>query len=168
LTVIPVWGLRLAGTLGLTDAKYKSFPTTCIFPGGPAAGTPCDRSGEPFEQAPKVTWSLSGDYTRAAGPGEVALHADYSLISRTALQGITYTQTPALAGLVTQAGYGLLNGRISYALSDSGLSFALWGRNLTKKRYYTGILDFVNSGLGYIQSQAGTPRQYGIEASYRF
>ncbi|MET0362619.1 MAG: TonB-dependent receptor [Sphingobium sp.] len=168
LTLAPVTGLRLSGAFGLTDAKYKSFPATCVFPGGSAAGVPCNRAGEPYEQVPEATWSLSGDYTHAVGSGDLTLHTDYTHTSSIATQGITYTQTPALAPLVTQPGYGLLNARISYAFADSGLSVAVWGRNLTKELYYVGFLDFVNSGLGYIQGQPGVPRQYGIEASYRF
>lgn len=168
LTVLPVEGLRLSGTLGLTDAKYKSFPATCVIPGGPAAGTACDRSGEPFEQVPKATWSLSGEYRVPVAGGEAAFRVDYSHVSSIVSQGITYTQTPALTPFVTQEGYGLLNGRISWSMGDKGFEVAAWARNLTDTRYYMGFLDFVNSGLGYIEGQPAEPRTYGVEVGYRF
>ncbi|MEP7351460.1 MAG: TonB-dependent receptor [Sphingorhabdus sp.] len=168
LTVLPVDGLRLSGTIGLTDAKYKSFPAVCVVPGGPAAGTPCDRSGEPFEQVPKATWSLSGEYRVPVASGEAAFRLDYSHVSSIVSQGITYTQTPDLASFVTQKGYGLLNGRLSWAMGDKGFEIAAWVRNLTDTRYYVGHLDFVNSGLGYIEGQPAEPRTFGVEVGYKF
>ena len=164
----PVDGLRLSGTLGITDAKYKRFPAVCVFPGGPAAGTPCDRSGEPFEQIPKTTWSVSGEYRHPVGGGDAAIRLDYNHVSKVASQGITYTQTPNLAPLVTQPGYGLLNGRVSWSMHDSGVEIAVWARNLTDKRYYMGFLDFVNSGLGFIEGQPAQPRTWGAELGFRF
>jgi TonB dependent receptor len=168
LTFIPVKGLLLSGGLGITDVKYRAFPATCVFPGGPASGTPCDRSGEPFEGVPKTTWNVSGQYSLPVANGDLNFRLDYSHQSRVAFQAITYTQTPNLTPFVTQRAYGLLNGRISWSMApDEGLTVAVYARNITKEKYFAGILDFVNGGLGYIEGQPGVPRRYGVEVGYK-
>ena len=168
VTALPVNGLRLSGTLGITDAKYKKYPALCQFQGGPASGTPCDRSHEPFNLVPKTTYSLSGQYSHSVPLGLGSVRLDYSHTSTIAFTPVTYTQTPDLIPFVRQRGYGTLNGRVEWTLENAGVTVALYGRNLTNKGYTTAVLDFVNAGLGYIVKQPGTPRELGVEVGFTF
>lgn len=173
LTARPVDGLLLSGTLGLTDAKYQEFNSACPANYPATAAAPCvngvfSRAGEDFERVPSVTWSLAGSYTVPAPLGSATIRADYSHQSATQQVGLTQTLTPNLAQFVRQAGYGLLNARISWDIEEPDMSIAAYARNLTKTKYYNYQLDLVNAGLGYMIGNAGLPRQYGIEATFRF
>lgn len=127
-----------------------------------------DRSGEEFERTPKYTYSLSGSYTHAVPLGSATIRADWSYRGRTVQVGLTQTITPAFTKFVSQDGYGLLNARLSWDIEEPDLSLALYGRNLTKSEYYAYQLDLASAGLGYFQGSPGVPRQYGVEATFRF
>ncbi|MBS0505194.1 MAG: hypothetical protein JSS55_15635, partial [Proteobacteria bacterium] len=64
--------------------------------------------------------------------------------------------------------YGLLDGRISLQGIKLGggneLEFAVWGKNLTNKQYWTSA---INLGLFTVR-QWGDPRAFGGEARLRF
>ena len=71
--------------------------------------------------------------------------------------------------LVAQRAYGLLNARLALDIEDSGLSFALFGTNLTDKDYAIGGHDDgINGSLGFVLQQMGAPREWGVSAAYRF
>lgn len=173
LTARPTGGLELSATLGITDAKYKAFTSACPSPFPATAVVPCvngtlDRSGEKFERVPPVTWSLGASYTHSVPLGSATVRADYSYQGKTYQVGITQTITPAYVPYVTQNGYGLLNARISWDIANPNISLAVYGRNLTQTKYYAYQLDLASAGLGYFISNAGIPRQYGVEATFRF
>ncbi len=63
--------------------------------------------------------------------------------------------------------YGLLNGRASLALANSGAEIAIWGKNLLHEEYYVNSFSGYNS-LGFTTSNQGFPLTYGIELSYDF
>jgi outer membrane receptor protein involved in Fe transport len=52
----------------------------------------------------------------------------------------------------------------------TGLNVALWGRNLTDKEYTSPALQlyFPTSGINLANGIVGTPRTFGVEASYKF
>jgi len=173
LTARPIEGLLLSGTLGITDAKYDEFNSVCPTPYPTTAAVPCvngvfSRAGEDFERVPPVTWSASASYTRSVPLGSATIRADYSFQGDTQQVGLTQTLTPALSQFVRQEGYGLLNARVSWDIDNPDLTIAIYGRNLTEEEYYTYQLDLVNAGLGYIVGNTGLPRQYGLEATFRF
>jgi iron complex outermembrane receptor protein len=68
---------------------------------------------------------------------------------------------------VTQPAYGLLNGRVSYNMPDSGLEIAAFVKNATAKKYYVATGTFDNS-LGYDIMFVGSPRTYGVQLIKRF
>ncbi|MEH6792106.1 TonB-dependent receptor [Parasphingorhabdus sp.] len=173
LTARPLEGLELGATLGITDAKYKEFLSSCPVPFPTTAVVPCvngtlDRSGEEFERTPKYTYSVTGSYTHPVPLGSATIRADYSFRSRTVQVGLTQTITPAAVPFISQEGFGLLNARLSWDIENPDLSLAVYGRNLTKTEYYAYQLDLASAGLGYYQGSPGIPRQYGLEATFRF
>jgi iron complex outermembrane receptor protein len=134
----------LSGSAGLTDAKYKSFAT--------AAG---DRSRESFG-VPKWTLGTSARYAVPMSGGELAFQIDASYRSKVEL----VPETPSLAQ-VTQKGYGLVNGRISYSIESWGTEIAVFARNLTDTVYYDNASN-LEAALGYNYKFTGDPRTFGV------
>ncbi|MBU6266916.1 MAG: TonB-dependent receptor [Sphingomonadales bacterium] len=65
-------------------------------------------------------------------------------------------------------GYSLLNERISWNhVMQSGLSLAVFSRNLGNRGYFVGGMP-LGSALGHNAAAVGEPRTYGVEASYKF
>lgn len=147
VTAIPVDNLELSGNIGVTQPKYLDFVD--------ATG---DRSDEPFTQVSKFTWTVGGTYKIPASFGIVSLHADYSYQSAKYFFPNPTTRQPA---------YGLLNGRIGFDLEGLPVEISVWGRNLTKKRYYTDVMDF-RAAVGVSPAFPGEPRTYGMTVGYRF
>ncbi len=58
----------------------------------------------------------------------------------------------------------MVNGRVTYDTERWAVS--LWTKNLTNKFYYTYGLNINVFGLDYLNR--GTPRTYGVEATFRF
>ncbi|MDE2404026.1 MAG: TonB-dependent receptor [Sphingomonadales bacterium] len=99
-----------------------------------------------------------------ASLGEVSLRAD--------LYGQTGQYfSNASSSLVPKTflpGYALLNGRISWNhVMQSGLSLAVFSRNLGNRGYFVGGMP-LGAALGHNAAAVGEPRTYGVEASYRF
>jgi iron complex outermembrane receptor protein len=65
---------------------------------------------------------------------------------------------------IAQGGYTLYNGRAAWTSSDQKLEVALWGKNLTDKRYRTWGVDV--AGAGIVSAYWGDPRTYGLEATW--
>lgn len=61
-------------------------------------------------------------------------------------------------------GYGLLNARVGWAAPGGRYEIALWGKNLTKTEYITGIFPIITQD----QLNYNEPRTYGIELSAHF
>ncbi|MDB5583897.1 MAG: tonB dependent receptor family protein [Bradyrhizobium sp.] len=165
LTVIPVKGLTLGATLGLTYPKYDSFIN-------PINGA--NFGGTPFPYTPKGTFSLSGDYETAVGSfGTVNFHLDYSHKSKAYAIGLvdpslTTAQNAALQETSALPAYGLLNARVSFTLDNPNIEIALFARNITKAKYFTRLLDVENTPLGFTSYVPGDPRTYGISTIIKF
>ena len=154
----------LQGSFGYTDARYQSFLYQPV-PGGPEV----DLSGNDFYETPRYQASLGAVATLPTALGELTLRADYAWQDK--------VQFNVLNDFNYQGSYGTLNGRL--ALADSGRSWelALFGLNLTDKRYaYTGgtIEAFSATAAGVVPTPTiawnipGAPRTYGIEGTYRW
>ena len=58
-----------------------------------------------------------------------------------------------------------LNGRIAWTSSDRKWDVAAFGRNLGDQEYMVYAFDL--SFFGFNEEMIGTPRMFGVEASYR-
>jgi len=164
-TARPMRGLTLNAAATFLDPKYKKFTIPLT------ATTSLDVSDTPFPYTPKRSYTLGADYTVAAGPGEANFHLDW------AWRSDTWTTGPlvgaGLFGLTTPdtnkiPSYGILNGQISYRMLDKKLEVALYGRNLTKKKYFQRLLALQDTALGVTSYLPGDPRTYGVSVSYDF
>ena len=146
-------GWYLHGAFGYTDARYISFLYT-PGPGQPAV----DLAGNKFYQTPKFNAGLGVGYETAAAGGVLRLYADYAWQDA--------VQFNVINDFNSQGAYGTLNARVTYAPAGAPWEVAVFGTNLTGRRYaITGGTVAPNAMAWQIP---GAPRLYGVEFSYRF
>lgn len=164
-----MFDMRIAGAY--VDAKYKDFQNTAINvpctdfanPCG-TVGTPTltgngtipfDASGERMIRAPKFTGTVTANGHVPVGGGMLDLTASVYYSSRV---GYTLDQR------ISQSGFAKIDARAAWTPEDSGLTLAVFGRNLTNKAtlggaFITPVADAVHWS---------PPRTYGVQAEYRF
>lgn len=158
-------GFTLSGTAALTDAKYLAFAD--------ASG---DRRDEVFQNVPKWTFSVAGDYEKSIGLATARAHLDYAWQGDTALYSYRTLQTGnalndsitnALAKALTRPAGGELNGRLGVSFADDMVEVALFGRNILNRRVDIAGLSF-GSPLFAAMGKRNDPATYGVTATYRF
>lgn len=146
--VIPFRGFSLSGGVGYNKATYDRFKDG----GGPGV----DFDGNYLIEAPKWTVSLTGNYEFDVTDdwnGQVSLTYTY--------KSATYAD-PSNAPRFRQDPYNLINGQISLGKNDDGWRVALFGRNLTNKKYIEAAFA---SALNYNYVAFNEPRVIGIKLS---
>lgn len=159
LAVAPTDSLTLFGTLSYTDAKYNQF-TDRSGPGG----TLRDRSNESFG-VPKWTYSIGATYAAPIGNGELRTSVNWAYRSTQQLQ--PNALAPFNLPFVSQPSYGLLGGRIAYKHEGSGIEVGVYGSNILNKEYYAGGIT-LDSALGIIARQPGSPATFGADIKFNF
>jgi iron complex outermembrane recepter protein len=157
--------LSLQGSFGYTDARYQTFLYQPV-PGGPVV----DLSGNDFYQTPRYQASLAGVVEIPTAAGDVTLRADYAWQDK--------IQFNVINDFNYQPSYGTLNGRAALASPSRSWELALFGSNLTDKRYaYTGgTVEAFAAGPGGLPVPSptiawnipGAPRMFGVEGTYRW
>lgn len=164
---------NLRAAFSVLDAQYEDFrsaaiasPCTNIPVAGPCStiGVPnltgnttvaFDASGMRMVRTPEFTATLT-----ANGGADVAggrLDASATLYYSSSLN---FT----LDGRVRQQGYAMLDARLAWSPDNSGLTFAVFGRNLTDQAVIAGT--FVTDSADGISF--APPRAVGLSAEYRF
>lgn len=148
LAAVPFEGLQLAANVGTLNAKFtRSRP-----------GSGFNAALEP-KGAPELTWNASASYEHAAGSGSLNWTANVSHSS-------DYFQNTANNPTIKTDAHTLLNARVAYLSQGGTWEAALWGRNLTDERYYTGGL-YV-AAIRLETAFINLPRTYGVEFTYRW
>lgn len=175
LAVQALDNLRFDASLGLLNTKYTG---NMIDPTNSSSAT-LPINGNPFPNAPRMTLSAAFDWTPIkTDNGKFTVHGDTSYMGKYYFDpfknyGQSPCGSPAPGFNILQAGpsiacgnpgYWLFNGRLTYDTPKWALS--VWGKNLSNKFYYTYGLNINVFGLDYLNR--GTPRTYGLEATYRF
>ena len=164
----------IRAAVSVLDGKYKDFtsasvnvPCTNI----PAAGVPCstvgtptntgnrsvpyDASGMRMIRAPEFTASITGNAHFDMAGGQLDLTGTMYYSSRLFF---TFDQR------IQQPGYVSLDARASWSPANSGLTLAVYGKNLTDNAVIGGtFITEVADGVSYMP-----PRSYGMSASYKF
>ncbi len=149
LVLQPVTGLTLSGGLGLLDTRLSSFST--------AAGVV--PAGNRLPNAPAASFTGRVHYDVPLGSAvKIGFQVETRYSSPVFKEA---TNDP----LIAAGRYWLFNGRIALTDARSHWEVALWGRNLTDKRYEVQGTDLAT--LGVVNRNYNAPRTFGIELSYR-
>jgi iron complex outermembrane receptor protein len=175
-TARPAEGLRITGSLGILDSKFKGFIVGGI---SPVTGLviPYDYSGNDLIYNPDMTASIAMDYTIPTSFGEVVANVGYRHIGR-------YDQQISIAGLtgntttgpLTVTGndprvrtdtQGLLDASLTtkFDLAGTEARLTFYGRNLLDDRGPTH--GFTVGGL-WSFGTAREPRTYGATLGVKF
>lgn len=147
----PTNNLTLTGALGYTDFDYTSL--------APGVTDITLQTRPPLVS--RWTANASAAYTiPVSGSSSLTLRGDVSYRSQ------AFLESSNLPGL-SQDAYALVNARISYENSDSGLELAVFVTNLTDKVYLAGGLSALSS-FGTTEGFYGRPREFGVSARARF
>lgn len=146
----PVEGLLLSFGVGYLDAKF-----TEVAPGAEVS------TDSEFLEAPEWSVAAGGEYTWSLTAGSrLTMRADYTYKSK------VYHDTTN-SEVIAQPGFGLVRARVTWETADGRWQLAVFGTNLTDERYTLSGVDSLNS-LGFADAQFGPPREWGLQASYRF
>src|SRR3546814_3964181 len=113
-----------------------------------------------------IDWS--SDFCSSDLAGEIVARTDIYHQSHTSFSEANYQiSLKALSPTSRMPAYTLVNGRVEWRdIMESGISLAAFCSNLFDKNYYFGGVDLAPS-VGATGAFTGTPRTYGLEASYR-
>ncbi len=135
--------------LGLLDTEVKDFVTATA-----------DYSGNRLALSPTVTFSGAANYeVPVSDKLAIALQPSASYRSG---QYFSADNNP----LLKQKGYWLLGGRIALKDEDGRWEAAVFGRNLTRKKYINYAVDLTD--FGFIEQFRGEPRMFGVEFRVKY
>lgn len=151
--------LRLFGSLGLLDTRYRDYQSFTHSEADPENGVPFDLSGREQAHAPAYQYTVGAEL-RLGEPWAVQMD----------IEGKDGFYTSANHNERTDS-YILLNLRLAWATGPFEL--ALWGRNLTDQDVQTrGFGGFGNDPRKFYEVepyyQLGEPRVYGVSAAWVF
>jgi iron complex outermembrane receptor protein len=156
-SIVPVSGLQVGASGSFTDAHYTNGLINLFgkpYRYGPFADTP-RTSGVLFAQV---------DLANRGGIGAFNLRGELY-----AQSGQYFSNAAdSIAPDTRLPGYALLNGRLGWTdIMGSGVSAALYGKNLLDRGYFVGGMTLA-AALGHNAADVGEPRTYGLEVSYRY
>ncbi len=157
-------GLTLLGGATFLDAKYVDFKNAPFyfpangFPYGNSAPQVGDASGNTLAQVPKWRFNAGLNYRMDTQFGGILFDANTAYTDQFAWDA---------DNILKQGDYFLVNSSLTFKLgADENLSVRVWGKNLTKTKYYTTELTLAGPA-GYIAGPAA-PRTYGVDVGYKF
>ena len=146
---LPTDNLSVNLGLGLLDTEYKDFVI--------ASG---DFSGNKITMSPEVTFNGLIQYDIHLGDaGVVTLQTDFNYQDEVFFDALNNP-------LLRENSYWIWNARASWSSANDHWEVAAFGRNLGDKEYMVYAFDL--SFFGFNEEMIGTPRSYGIDATYRF
>ena len=162
LDVSPAPWLDLGVSGAYTDARYTD--NEVLLPNSQGVFTPTFYG--PYADSPKWTGSIYVQTSHDMGPdnGELTARLDVFTQSKFSFSNVGNTLSPES----DIAAYTLVNGRIAWAnIGGSGITGALFARNLLNKKYYAGG-NSLGATLGLNTSVPGRPRFWGAEVRVDF
>jgi len=152
----PVENLDLQAALGYINDKYTELD--------PGVTIPEDAE---LPDAPSWTLNLGAAYTiPLTNSFELTLRGDANYRSRVEKDPINSKTIPVNGNLIGQDGYWLLDARMSFGPQDGPWELAVFGTNLTNKKYITNSINV--DAFGFLEAYYGRPREWGASATLRF
>ena len=143
--------VTINGALSKIDPQYQEFSDFVLG----------DRSGEDWP-TPKFQYSVDATCAHATGVGDLSATLSWAYEARRNLAPAALSRS-----LVTQKGYGTLNGRVTLDIESQGVTLAAFVRNITDKETFVAVVSFDRS-LGWNVAAPGEPRTYGVSVTKRF
>jgi iron complex outermembrane receptor protein len=155
ITALPATGLSFTLNAGFIDARFTSAINT-------SGGLPPVNAGTPFVNVPRWSGAAFTQYTMPLAVTGYVLTANaaYSYRSR-----VFHDVTGVLD--TSQAGYGLLDARISFGPRNGQWQLSAFGTNITNTHYITGGADF-GASLGWVAVIEAPPAEWGLDLRYNF
>ena len=146
---LPIENLLVNLGLGLLSTEYQDF----VIPAG-------DYSGNDITMSPEVTFNGLIQYDVPLNDiGTLTLQADFNYQDEVFFDALNNP-------LLSEDDYWLLNARVAWMSMDQKWEVAAFGRNLRDEQYMVYAFDL--SFFGFNEEMIGTPRAFGIEATYRY
>jgi iron complex outermembrane receptor protein len=168
-----IYGVDVDGTLKVTSdfqvrlgvsylphARYDNFNGATVYGpdkvlGGSLATHLLNVSGKRLLKTPKVTGTLSGDYTHDLGMGKLDATLSMSYSDPFAWENGYRVKTKT---------HYILNGQVAFTPANSNFTVSVWGKNLTNSYYLAGLVESSLSDLGI----AGAPQEVGVTIGYKY
>lgn len=149
----PFESLRLSASLGYLDASYDELDSNII------NFTPISESNA-LVNVPEWSRSLSFDWDIfELANGQVTLHGDYLFKDEMARDSEN-------TSFAISDSYEQFNANLRWQAFNEGISFSIWGKNLTDERYITST-SYVPA-VGVPANSYNRPREYGVALNYSF
>ncbi|MCW2391657.1 TonB-dependent receptor [Sphingobium sp. B11D3A] len=166
ITIRPVEGMTLDGSLSYIDFDYKKFGTYTSGTSTVAVGGPTNLNGPQFGDyapyTPKWKWSIGAQYRIDLGnSGSLTPRIDASYQSK------VYTVSANRSSNRIDA-YGVANARLTWRNADEDLDVSLEVTNLLDEYYLLTIYDQTVGGQGYSNGQPGRPREWAVSVKKKF
>ncbi|MDI1296369.1 MAG: TonB-dependent receptor, partial [bacterium] len=186
ITVIPWEGMTLGVNGSLQNGKYVkgSFSETQVVAGsgctnsaGVINGCVVDLSGLPLLQLPKKQLNISATQKIQVGGGALAVTGAYAYVGSQHFDAVKAADQASAATKAAYAvenalgkvpGYGIFNGRIAFKLENPNIEVAVYGRNITNKKYLLRRFPDLYRTLGIAVAYVGQPATYGVETTFKF
>ena len=135
--------------LGILNTEYEDL----ILPSG-------DFSGNEITMSPELTLNGLIQYDIQLGDnGVITLQTDFNYQDEVWFDALNNP-------LLSEDAYWLWNARVSWTSTDEKWEVAAFGRNLGDEQYMVYAFDL--SFFGFNEEMLGTPRAYGIDATFRY
>lgn len=146
---LPIDNMFVNLGLGLLNTEYKDF----VLPSG-------DFSGNDITMSPEVTFNGLVQYDILLDDmGTVTLQTDFNYQDETWFDALNNP-------LLSEDDYWIWNARVTWRSANDNWEVAAFGRNLGDEEYMVYAFDL--SFFGFNEEMIGTPRFFGIEATYRY
>ncbi len=157
LTLAPVHGLNIVGSVTYVYSKYLNYPNAVFFTplaGGGFAAVKGDATGNQVAFVDPVTATLSAQYTGTTSFGTISGQVTGNYHS-------SYFFDPQEGA--RQPAYTTVDVNLTLTPPSSHFSISVWGKNLGGAHYYS---QRAYSTIGDLYN-AGTPRMFGVRIGYR-
>lgn len=149
--------ISLTAALGYLDAKITSHARTTLNTPGDVVSTQGRRA-----YAPRWSGALGAAYTRPVSAA-YTVQTGFSWNYRSDFSGSL--SSPVDKAMRHLDGYGLVDAYVTLSSLKGGLSFSLWGKNLTNNVYSPRK---TYDSLGSFVEIMGQPRSLGLQARYEW
>jgi iron complex outermembrane receptor protein len=155
---VPTERLALSAGISLLDSEIVS--TDVVLPpldGGPETTI----KGNEIPNAPQVSFNGRITYSVPIGTSfALGLQTDFNYVDEHFLE-------PNNREYLSEDGYFLVNGRVTFMPKDGPWQVSVWGKNLGDEEYRSAAQDLALA-LGFSEIVNGVPLTWGVDFEYRF